>query len=188
MKYKLEKDVLRKRLSEDIALLPVDYLIESNNGIFKRVTELKEFMKARTVMTYYSVKREPDTLKIAKYAMVEGKTVAFPKCYGGGVMEARAVSNFDELKPAVLGIPAPSDNSPVIPHEALDIIIVPALAYDINGYRLGYGGGYYDRYLKGINAFTVGLTRERLMQTGHPVDFHDIAVKCVITECETRYI
>ena len=97
-------------------------------------------------------------------------------------MQARIVTDLSELQPAILNIPAPPDTAPVIEPENLDLVIVPALTYDNEGYRLGYGGGYYDRYLCGLTAFTAGLARQKLFIKELPVEQHDIAVKCVITE------
>ena len=97
-------------------------------------------------------------------------------------MEARVVRSLDELAPSMLGIPAPPDTAKLLAPEELDLIFVPALAYDAFGYRIGYGGGYYDRYLHDLSAYTVGLARERLLREILPVEPHDIAVKCVIME------
>ena len=97
-------------------------------------------------------------------------------------MQARIVKSLEELHPAMLGIPAPPETAPVILPTELDLIIVPALAYDKSGHRLGYGGGYYDRYLRDTPAFTIGLAREFLMKEKLPTQPHDIAVKCIITE------
>ena len=180
------KAELREKINEEIAALPGDYISASDNGLLLRVMLLKEFIAARNIMVYCSVKREPATWGIIEAAMSMGKTVAFPLCYRGGLMDARSVSDLRELRPAMLGIPAPPDTAPVMPPEELDLIIVPALAYDKSGYRLGYGGGYYDRFLCNIRAFTVGVARERLIMEELPREPHDIAVKCLITECETR--
>jgi len=138
-------------------------------------------------MLYCSVEREPCTLGIAEAALSAGKTVAFPFCFRGGIMQARAVSAVSELRPAMLGIPAPPEDAPVIAPEDLDIVIVPAIAFDEGGYRLGYGGGYYDRYLCSIPAYTIGLARERLIKGSLPRESHDISVRCVVTESEVRY-
>ena len=156
MNSALLKAALRKRLGEGIAALADEYIICSDKGILSRVTSLKEFSEARNIMIYHSVKREPDTLEIVKAAMDMGKKVAFPYCYSGGIMEARAVDSLSKLRPAVLGIPAPPDTAPIVAPEEIELVIVPALTYDVSGYRIGYGGGYYDRYLCGITAFTAG--------------------------------
>ena len=177
------KTKLRKQVREEIAALPCDYISASDNGLFSRITLMKEFLAARNIMMYCSVEKEPDTHKIAKAALSMGKTVAFPFCSRGGIMHARVVSSLDELRPAMLGIPAPPDTAKVIEPEELNLIIVPALAYDRAGYRIGYGGGYYDRYLCGLPAFTVGMTRELLIKDEIPREPHDIAVNCVATEC-----
>ena len=183
----LSKELLRKYVCEEISALPDDYVAGSDKGLFQRVTSLKEFTEARTIMVYHSVRREPDTLEIAKSALNAGKTVAFPYCLKGGAMQARAVRSISELTPSMLGIPAPPDTAPIIFPDDLELVIVPALTYDAAGYRIGYGGGYYDRYLCGINAFTVGLARERLLRPELPREAHDIAVKCVATENAVIY-
>ena len=176
------KRELRERIREEIAALPGDYIAQSDAGIFAMVTTFKEFIDSRNILIYCSVEREPDTAGIAGTAFAMGKTVAFPCCYGGGIMRAGAVGGIGELVPAILGIPAPKESAPVIMPDAFDLIIVPALTYDYAGYRIGYGGGYFDRYLRGLPAFTIGLAREHLLMDTLPREPHDIAVKCVVTE------
>ncbi|MDR0490481.1 MAG: 5-formyltetrahydrofolate cyclo-ligase [Oscillospiraceae bacterium] len=176
------KRELREQISHEISALPDDYIAASDNGLYLQVTSLKEFINARNIMIYYSVKREPSTLEIAKAALSMGKIVAFPRCYKDGIMQARVVSDLNELCPAVLGIPAPTDSAAPIDPQDLELVIVPALAYDRSGYRLGYGAGYYDRYLLKTSAFTVGLARDRLLKDELPKEPHDVAVKCLATE------
>ena len=180
--HKETKIALRKQISDEIQALPDDYITASNEGLFLQIASLEEFTAARNIFLYYSVKREPATQKIAKAALSMGKTVAFPYCLKGGIMHARVVRSLDELSPAMLGIPAASESAPVIAPGELEIVIVPALTYDMNGYRLGYGGGYYDRYLHGIPALTLGLARERLIRDELPIEPHDIPVKRIVTE------
>ena len=176
------KAELREIIIADISSLPDEYISASDKGIERNAMLLKQFAAAQNIMVYYSVKREPATLSIARAALSMGKTLAFPFCYRGGIMEARIVHSLDELHPAMLGIPAPAASAPIIPPSELNMILVPALAYDRNGHRLGYGGGYYDRYLYGIPAFKAGLARNRLMKYDLPIDPYDVAVDCVITE------
>jgi len=186
MDYKAEKRELRNSIGEEIAALPEQYIDSSNKGLLLQVTALPEFIDARNIMMYFSVEREPATHELAETALSMGKTVAFPLCRREGIMHAHTVSSLDELRPAVLKIPAPPETAPIIAPEDLDLVIVPALMYDNDGYRLGYGGGYFDRYLSGITAFTVGLARARLIKTRMPREPHDVAVKCVVTESGVR--
>ena len=182
-----DKNELRRLVQGKIAALPEEYIAASNEGITRQIKQLPEFDRAQKILIYHSVGREPDTLSIVKALFDAGKTVAFPYCYRGGIMDAKVVSSLDELRPAVLGIPAPPDTAASLRPEELDLIIVPALTYDRDGFRLGYGGGYYDRYLTKTGAFTAGITRERLMRCVLPREPHDIAVKCLITENGAQY-
>ena len=178
----ITKNQMRKILRDEIAALPELYITESDRGIFRQVLSLKEFIDARNIMMYYSVGREPDTVLIAKAALSAGKTLSFPYCLRSGIMQARTVQSLAELKPDMLKIPAPTQCTPVIPPEQLHLIIVPALTFDREGCRLGYGGGYYDRFLRGVGAYCVGLARERLVRDKLPKEPHDISVNCVISE------
>lgn len=182
----IEKTALRRQTIEKIDALPSDYIAESNLGIFENLIRLPEFSRAQTIFAYYSLKREPDTIKILEYALQLGKTVTLPVCFKGGIMEARAISDFNELTESSYHLLEPMSSTRVIQPEALDFIIVPALAYDIEGYRLGFGGGYYDRYLVRTQAYTVGVSRERLICDVLPRETHDVPVMCVITEKKAR--
>ena len=179
------KAQLRKEILDEISALPEDYVAASDEGIFHRVLALPEFVTSRNILIYHSVSREPATPGIAQAALTGGKTVAFPLCFRGGIMQARIVASLSELRPAMLGIPAPPETAPAIAPGELDLVIVPALAFDLKGFRIGYGGGYYDRYLSGIPAITVGITRERLLRDELPAERHDVAVRCIITEERT---
>jgi len=188
MNEMLSKKEQRKLIHEKIASLPDDYIVDSNALLFSMVTSLEEYRASQNIMLFYSVKREPDTVRIAEDALASGKTVAFPYCYRDGIMDARVVTSLDEMEEAMLGIPAPPDTAKVIAPEELDLILVPALAYDTEGYRIGYGGGYYDRFLPKTDAFTIGLAREQLLMKHAPREPHDIAVNCIITELNVYII
>ena len=183
------KNEMRAHIKKEIAALPEEYIASSNEGIFSNTITLREFINARNIMLFYSVERETDTIMLARAAFADGKIVTFPTCLRGGIMHARVVKDLNELSPAMLGIPAPPPTAPVVDPEELELIIVPALRYDFEGYRIGYGGGYYDRYLKNLSAFTVGLTRKRLFINGRiPREQHDVPVNCVVTEETALYI
>ncbi len=184
----LDKKTLRKQILTEIDALPAGYITESDKGIFSRMTDLPAFRKARVIFSYYSIEREPDTVRIIEYALSRGKTVTLPVCFKGGEMEARAISDVGELTRAGFGLLEPLSSERVILPEELDFIIVPALTYDLDGYRLGRGGGYYDRYLSRTGAFTAGAARQRLLRDTLPRDAHDISVDCVVTERKARLL
>ena len=180
------KSEWRRRTQMEIAALPEDYILTSDEKIYFLVTQQTEFISARNIFIYHSVKKEPDTHRIMRAAISMGKTVALPYCCNGGIMEARIIGSLEVLRPSIHQIPAPPDTAQLLAPEELDLVIVPALTYDLDGYRLGQGGGYYDRYLTKTSAFTIGLTRERLIQEKLPRAPHDIPVSSIITET-TRY-
>ena len=178
-----EKKALRLKISAQTAALDETYIEKSNREIFERVLLLPEFNSAKVVFAYFSVAREVDTKALISFCARQNKLLALPRTKKGGEMDfALVTAPTDTLPKGSFGIPEPPDDAiAVCPGEA-DIIIVPALCFDENGFRLGHGGGYYDRYLQGCPAFTVGLCREKLMQRAVPAESHDIPVLAVITE------
>jgi 5-formyltetrahydrofolate cyclo-ligase len=177
-----EKTVLRKRWMEREAGLPENYIAESNAGIIRNLFSLQEFQVAETVLFFYSIWSEPDTHEMIRRALELGKTVALPRTYPKGVMTARIINGFDELTPSGFGIPEPAESATVVGPDELDFIVVPAVAFDREGYRLGHGAGYYDRYLSYTRAFTCGVAREKMLVPRVPREKHDIRVNCVVTE------
>ncbi|MDR3278691.1 MAG: 5-formyltetrahydrofolate cyclo-ligase [Oscillospiraceae bacterium] len=176
------KAAFREKTAKAIAALDAEYLAESDAGIFIQIIALPEFIAAKTVLLYYSVGREPDTHRLIEHALAQGKTVALPVSLPNGVMEARVIGTLDGLSKRALGIPAPADGAALLLPEALDFIAVPAMTFDRAGYRMGRGGGYYDRYLPKTGAFTAGLARERLVAGKIPREPHDFPVRRLVTE------
>ena len=180
-----EKAELRKQWMEREAGFPEGYKAESNAGILRNLFNLREFQDAETVLFFYSIWSEPDTHEMIRHAFEIGKIVALPKTYPKGVMSARKIGGFEELSPTKFGIPEPAESAPVIGPDELDFIVVPAVAFDREGYRLGHGAGYYDRYLASTRAFTCGVAREKMLVPRVPREKHDIHVKCIVTEKDT---
>jgi 5-formyltetrahydrofolate cyclo-ligase len=179
-----EKAELRKRWTEREAGLPENYIKKSNAGIIYNLLNLQEFRKAAIVLFFYSIWSEPDTHEMIRRAFDLGKIVALPKTYPKGIMIARKIAEFEELTPSGFGIPEPAESAPVIGPDELDFVVVPAVAFDREGYRLGHGAGYYDRYLSCTRAFACGIAREKMLVPCVPREKHDIRVNCIVTENE----
>jgi 5-formyltetrahydrofolate cyclo-ligase len=160
------------------------YIAESNAGIVRNLFSLPEFQDAETVLFFYGIRSEPDTREMLRRAFESGKTVALPGTYPKGVMSARKIAGFDELTPSRFGIPEPDESAPVIRPDEIDFIVVPAAAFDREGYRLGRGAGYYDRYLSSASAFACGVIRGKMLNPRVPREKHDVRVNCVVTENE----
>ena len=97
-------------------------------------------------------------------------------------MEARLYRGMSRLSPGAFGIPEPDPDCPVVKVEDLSMILVPGLCFDLRRFRLGHGGGYYDRYLAGFSGLTVALCRDRLLFPSLPTEPHDRAVDLLLTE------
>ena len=177
----MDKKSLRKVMKNEIQELSEEYIAFSNNGIFKNFINLQEFKDAKAIFAYISEKREPDTVRIIQEALEMGKTVALPVSYDNGRMEPRVIKSLDELVIGKYGIPAPRNDAPLLREEDIDLIVVPGVTFDRKGFRLGRGGGYYDRFLANSSAFSVGLARECLIRE-IPVQAHDMSVVCLVTE------
>lgn len=184
MDIREEKKRLRRELMKRESELPPDYVEESNSGIARNLYSLPEFQASGSFMLFYSIWNEPDTLRTIKKLHELGKTVALPETLPGGVMKARVVKSLDELVPAAYNIPSPTPGMPEIAPGELDFMLVPSVAYDRDGYRLGHGGGYYDRFLPRTRAFKCGIARERMLIERAPRGKFDVKVDCLVTENE----
>lgn len=149
--------------------------------ICKKVINCPEVQKAGNVFCYISVNDETDTSKIIEWLFEKGKTVTVPLCLEKGKMIAVKINSFEDLKEGMYGIPEPVSHLEYDKNK-LDLIIVPGLAFDKSGYRLGYGGGYYDRFMAEAKAFKLGICRSCQLTDSLPFDEFDIKADMVITE------
>ncbi len=99
------------------------------------------------VFLYVSVADEIGTRKILQEALRLHKTVCVPRCIAKGIMTAHRIRSMGDLQEGKYGIPEPRDGCPEIMPDAIDLIVAPCVCAERAGYRLGYGGGYYDRFL-----------------------------------------
>ena len=179
----MDKKTFRKEIKARIAALDSTYIAESDNAIAQNIISLPEFISAPRVFTYLSMDREADTRNIIEHCLALGKTVALPcDCENGAMSFARLDRPVAELPLGSYGIPTPPDASERLTPENGDIILVPALCYDESCYRLGHGGGYYDRYLSAFPVFSIGLCREKLLVAAVPTDEFDKRVDVLVTE------
>ncbi|MCD7946741.1 MAG: 5-formyltetrahydrofolate cyclo-ligase [Oscillospiraceae bacterium] len=168
-----EKRALRAQIER---LPPVDYA-----PLLTRFLALPEVARAETILLFWGVGREPDTRPVIAELLRQGKTVALPRCLPGRQMAALQVSSDTVLVPSAFGIPEPGLDCPVIPKVALDLILVPNLCCDKEGYRLGHGGGYYDRYLRNFTGETVALCPAPLLRARLPREVFDVPVNMVLS-------
>jgi len=142
------------------------------------------FIEAQLIFTYVSYKDEVDTIALINYAINHKKRIAVPKIISlEEGMVAIEIKSIEELKENSLGILEPVDFKNQINPSEIDFSIVPGLAFDRKGGRLGYGGGFYDRFLSNLsaNANIVALAYDFQIVDTVPCEQHDIKIREVIT-------
>ena len=170
-----DKSALRRRMRAAREGWEAEYRQEADAAIARHVLASEAWRAAGTVFAYVSVGCEVDTLR-------EGKRVCAPRCLGKGRMEARVIESLDALVPAAHGLLEPAESSAIVPPGEIGLILVPCLAADRNGHRLGYGGGYYDRFLRGAAGASMCLCRARALLEDVPREEHDAAADMVVSE------
>lgn len=157
--------------------------------ILQRLVELPTWREARLVLTYVSFGSEVDTHAFMQAAWSAGKQVAVPRCRRSHSLDFYVISSEDDLEPGLRGLmePSPDCGRPLTPPQMVgSLCIVPGLVFDADGYRIGYGGGYYDRFLAFYPGEKVALVRSRQL-SGNPLprDEHDVPVDWLVSESGT---
>ena len=176
------KDALRARMKAAIAALPEASAAAGGEAAAQNLLSLPEYGACGTLFCYCSVKNEVDTRQILAFSLGMGKTVALPQVLPGGGMVFRAVTDPDSLRPGAFGIPEPGEACPERFPAAGDVCVVPGLCFDERGFRVGCGGGYFDRWLANNPVIKIGLCRESLLLDIIPAEPFDIRVDIIVTE------
>ena len=178
-----EKAALRRRIRTQLTDLTEEERRESDRALFQRFLALPQLKQVKTVFAFWGVQpREPETSLLIAQLNRRGITVGLPRMLSERGMEVRRYEPMSPLVAVGFGLLEPDANCSLIEKEDVDLVLVPALCYDQLGYRLGFGGGYYDRWLEDCSALKVGLCREKVLQHRVPVERHDSRVDLLLTE------
>ncbi len=174
VKSALRKEILSQRRSMEKSVRK-----EYDEKIYNNLINSERIRRCDTFLVYASSPDEVDTRRFIGYALSAGKTVAVPKCVGKD-MTFLKISSLSELVKSRFGVEEPLSGEEIT-HFDDTVCIVPALRYDKSGHRLGWGGGFYDRFLPRYTGYSVGLCYST--DCGEvPRDEHDVPVDAVITE------
>ena len=181
----------KQRLREE-RLAAREALSEQERSVFDdRITQkllaTSEYACATTVLTYVSVSSEVSTRMFIESALRDGKTVAVPRCLPGHCLEFVAIASLEQLVAVPFNLLEPAKELPALTEDQKNnsICIVPALLVDAKGYRLGYGAGFYDRFLSTYPGKKICLAyQQNLSRTILPHTAFDVAVDVVITESD----
>jgi len=181
------KNVRRKELKAARAALGAEGRATADAGIAVQVEKLAEYEQADLLLPYLSFGAEVDTRQLIADAWARGKAVVLPRCIPGTrQMNWHRVTSFDGLVTSSLGVDEPADDPATLVNPATAshaLVIVPGLEFDTLGYRLGYGGGFYDVFLSTFEGTAIGLCRDQFLQES-PIahDEHDLPVDIVVTQ------
>ena len=177
-----KKDMLRRIYRAKRRELSPEFCHEQDAELCRIISELPEFAAAETVLLYAPLGAEINVLPLATAAKKLGKRVAFPRCNTATkTMTFHYVEDVSELAVGSYGIREPKADAEVYRGEPA-VCIVPGLAFDAHGNRLGYGGGYYDKFLFECNIPSIAPVREGFItDTELPTDEHDVKSDITVT-------
>lgn len=188
-KYKQE---LRLKCRERRLGVDADVKKALDNSIAENVKKLKEYRPAKTLLIYMSTPIEVDTRRIIENAWADGKRVAIPRCIPDSRdMEFHYIDSFDNVSPGTFSVLEPDPTLPIVTDFSGCLMIVPGMQFDMKGYRIGYGKGYYDRYMVRFTGISAGICYSEELR---PFMYHgryDQSVDIVVTDkriktCKTK--
>jgi 5-formyltetrahydrofolate cyclo-ligase len=176
------KRELRTRMRSLRAVLPAAAAGERSRAATKRVLELPEYAAAKTIVAFSAIQKEADPAEILSSARASGKRVGLPRVVDE-LLELHEFGDVSELEEGAFGVLEPSATARVITPAEVDLVIVPGLAFDPRGHRLGYGRAFYDRLLPHMpQAFRVGFAYDFQVMMELPNDPHDVPMHAVVTD------
>lgn len=176
------KNKMREKARDIISKLQKEKKEMQDNLINNNIIKLNEYRNAKTIFCFIGKENEINTRLIIEDALACGKTIAVPKCINNEKIEAYKIKSYNDLEIGVFGILEPKLYCEKILKEEITLGIIPCLCADSKGNRLGYGKGFYDRYLANVKFIKIGLCREDLIFEEIPIECHDIPMDMIITE------
>ncbi|MBQ7542027.1 MAG: 5-formyltetrahydrofolate cyclo-ligase [Clostridia bacterium] len=172
----VEKQALRSKYLRLRRALAPEHKRALDSAIVSRLLDSTAFLDARTILCFVPMPHEIDVMPVFEHAWRIGKEIAAPRCLQDGLMEFRFVRKRQDLSCGAYGIPEPIADCALCVPDASALCIVPCLAADHAGHRLGHGGGYYDRYLFAHPVRTLGICYSFCMTPALPIEPFDIPI------------
>ena len=174
------KSELRKQVLQEMKVLPREQKQFIDQALTERLLHHPFYQEAKVIASYLSFPHEFQTQELIEQALKDGKKVLIPKTYPKGRMNF-VVYDPQQLVKTSFGLLEPQGDLEVVDASQIDLIHVPGLVFTTKGYRIGYGGGYYDRYLKHFSGNTLSTVYPCQIRDFIPED-HDIPVQEVLVD------
>ncbi|MBQ8432455.1 MAG: 5-formyltetrahydrofolate cyclo-ligase [Clostridia bacterium] len=179
----MTKAQLRARLKERRAAMDPQVLAQGSHAIVQAIVASEHYQNADALLLFAPLKGEVDLLPLVRQARKDRKRVAFPRCNPqAATMEFYLLEEGARLMRGAYGIPEPVREAPLCPLTERTLCLLPALTFDPCGRRLGYGKGYYDRFLATFPGVAAGAVLGSMMVKEVPTEPHDRPVSCIYTE------
>ncbi|MEK4229938.1 5-formyltetrahydrofolate cyclo-ligase [Solibacillus sp. FSL H8-0538] len=180
----MEKKEMRQNMRQFLLSLTYEQYKARSLAIAKQLFQEPSIIEGKTIAVTMSNRPEVDTIAIIEELWRLGKRVAVPKCKPATKeMAFYEIDGFFQTERAYMDILEPrTDIAALVPKEDLDVIIVPGIVFDHRGYRIGYGGGYYDRYLQGFSGTLISLAFNEQITECVPNECYDLPVHTILTE------
>ncbi|WP_018130958.1 5-formyltetrahydrofolate cyclo-ligase [Effusibacillus pohliae] len=182
----MDKNELRRRILARRNGLDGAERAKKNEAIFRNLVSIPQVQAAGTFLLYLDFRGEVETARILQWGWQAGKRMAVPVTVPAErKLVPVEIRSFTELEPGAYGIREPKAGGRVpVPVDTIDAVLVPGVAFDRRGGRLGYGGGYYDRFLLLLrsDALKIGLAYELQLVEEVPAEEHDVQLDLLVTE------
>lgn len=178
-----DKRSLRKRIIEERLQLLSDEVWQKSAQIMSTLFSINDYKQAKVVMFYVDMRNEVLTKEAIIKALAERKRVVVPRVKKGYGLLAIEIKSLDELEPGTFGVMEPPEREEIFLDD-IDVVVVPGVVFDKNGYRIGYGGGYYDNFLPKLRADAkkVAVAFQMQIRDAVPAEAHDVKMDMIITE------
>lgn len=171
----MTKKVLRQKTLEKMKQLTINQKAQADAWLFEQLIRHPKYQRAEKIGLVLSMPHEVTTDSIIMHALNEGKAVFVPTTdYDNKTMSFQQFTDFNQLATDDRGIRYIKENTPI--QNELDLVIVPGVVFNRDGYRIGYGGGYFDRYLSRYQPHTLSLIYPLQINDSIPVEVHDYPV------------
>ena len=181
MSVSVQKAALRKHLLEKRDAISDEFRNISSSKIYQNLKQVDSYINSHNIACYFSIGSEIDTYDIMLGILEQGKNMLLPKIVDNN-LEFYVVPNLEKLEKGTFDIMEPKDSCKKA--ENIDCILVPTIGISKSGDRLGYGRGYYDKFLSSTGAVKISLTYSKQIVKSIPNESHDIKIDLIITEDE----
>lgn len=184
----MDKQELRVKLRAMRRAFSPEKQENASLAVYRRLQGFVPYRNAKCIMAYMACRGELSLAPVMDEWLAGGRELLLPRCEAPGEMTARRIEDQRQLVPGAFHLMEPDAACKIISPEKIDLILVPGVAFDRAGHRLGQGGGYYDRFLAKTHALRVGVCYDETLIEDVPCEAHDHMMDAVITPWETIWL